>query len=123
MGMLFGRMGGGIGMGSIAIAATNAVIPGVERPTFTTTPTVLYHPNTETGVTLSGSEVTAVSGEEYDLSTTSGPDEATDALGRKFWRFDTDEFLEIPNTYTFNPQAVTVLMVVRAHRVLTDIYL
>ena len=123
MGMVFGRMGGGIGMGSIAIAATNAIIPGVERPTFTTTPTVLYHPNTETGVALSGSEITAVTGEEQNLSTTSGPDEVTDALGRKFWRFDTDEFLEIPNTYTFNPQAFTILMVVRVHRVLTDIYL
>lgn len=96
--------------------------PGLARPDFTSTgltPAFLYHPQTETGVTTASGEVTNVTGlaGSPDMTRgTTGPLEVTDALGRKFWRFRGTDYLELPNTFTSTPRAITIVMVGRQHR-------
>lgn len=99
-------------------AGGGGAVPGTARPSFDLTPLFLYQPQTETGVTLSSGQVTAVTGiGSPDMTApTSGPMEMTDALGRKFWRFRGSDFLEIaPADITFTPRALTVIAVMRQY--------
>lgn len=101
----------GYGLGGRRVGA-----PGFARPQFAQTPLFLYQPQTETGVTLSGGAVTAVTGINSPNLTapTTGPLELTDGLGRKFWRFRGSNFLEIaPADLTVTPRALTVVAVMR----------
>ncbi len=92
------RFGGG--------EASPVVVPGVAATTFPTLPTCHFHPNQQAGaVTKSGSIITAcpdlrglaaLSG----LSSTGsvvGPEERTDLLGRKFWRFNGPQYALLAN--------------------------
>jgi hypothetical protein len=116
---MFG-LGLGFGLGSRG-AGGGGGVPGLARPDFSTigeTALFLYHPHTES-VTLSGAEVTAVTGTSSPNMArgTTGPLEVTDGLGRKFWRFRGSDFLEIaPADITFTPRAITIIMVGRQHK-------
>lgn len=110
------RAGGGI--------APPPPVAGAARPDFAAlglTPAFLFHPNTETGTTLSGNEVTAVAGMGGSPALqrgATGPLERTDALGRKVWSFRGNDYLEaLPANFTSTPRAFTVIMVGRAHSI------
>ena len=92
------RFGGG--------EASPVVVPGVAATTFPTLPTCHFHPNQQAGaVTKSGSIITAcpdlrglaaLSGLS-STSTVVGPEERTDLLGRKFWRFNGPQYATLAN--------------------------
>lgn len=95
--------------------------PGLSRPSFDAAvppPAFLYHPHTDRA-TLNGSEVRSVIGEggAPPLSATgTGPDQRTDGLGRRFWRFEGTDWLELPRAFVSTPRAMTVLMIGRLHQ-------
>ncbi len=94
-------------------------IPGLIRPDFSAiaTPAFLYHPATE-NVTKSGEDITTVAGQSSpDLATSgTGPQEIIDALGRKCWRFEGSDWLDLPLTFTSTPRAMTVFVAGRQHQ-------
>ena len=101
-------------------APTPAPSAGLVRPSLPAAlppPAFLFHPHTER-VTLSGSEVRSVAGEGGPAlaATGTGPDQLTDALGRRFWRFEGTDWLELPHAFVSTPRAMTVLMVGRLHQ-------
>ncbi len=100
--------------------------PGASATTTATTPTVHYHPNSQSA-TLDGSSrvlscpdirgLAALSGVAYGGGTI-GPVEMTDGWGRKFWRFSPTQALLIANTLAgLNSRSMTVFMVMRQHKV------
>lgn len=110
------------GGGSPAPTPTPTPVAGAARPDFTAlglTPAFLFHPDTETGTSLSGAEVTAVAGMAGSPALqrgATGPLQRTDALGRKLWSFRGSDYLEcLPVNFTSTPRAFTILMVGRAH--------
>lgn len=95
--------------------------PGVAATTFATAPAVQYHPHAQAGtVTKSGSVITACP-DLQGLAALSavagtGPVEMTDALGRKFWRFEGTKFAQIAAAYAANTRACSIVFVGRNHR-------
>ena len=95
--------------------------PGLARPSFGTAvppPAFLYYPHSERAVT-NAAEVRSVPGEGGApplAATGTGPDQLTDALGRRFWRFEGTDWLELPRSFVSSPRALTVLMVGRVHQ-------
>lgn len=110
------------GGGSPAPTPTPTPVAGAARPDFAAlglTPAFLFHPDTETGTSLSGAEVTAVAGMAGSPALqrgATGPLQRTDAFGRKLWTFRGSDYLEaLPASFTSTPRAFTILMVGRAH--------
>jgi hypothetical protein len=91
-------------------AVSAGPVAGSAATVFAVAPTVHYHPHSQAGtVSKSGSRITAcpdlrglaaLSGFAADGTTVVGPTEMTDALGRKFWRFNGAEYATIANTLT-----------------------
>ncbi len=99
--------------------STGQTTPGILRPGFgaIAQPAFLYHPQTET-VLKSGGDVVSVTGQlSPDLTSGgTGPREITDGLGRKCWRFEGSEWLDLPLSFTSTPRALTVFVVGRQHK-------
>lgn len=116
-----------LGLGSYARSGTPTPTPtptaGASRVSDWTaavglTPTLYYHPNTET-TTTSGGRLTGVSANSLSPALTpsaSGPKVVTYANGIKAWRAEGSEYLDVPNTFLANPRQVTVFMVARVHK-------
>lgn len=111
---------------TITITDVNEVVPGAAATTFATTPTIHYHPNSQSA-TLSGanlvqscpdlSGLAALSGILTGGSTDVGPEQRTDALGRKFWRFSPGQYLMVSNALTaINSRQCVIMAVWRQHR-------
>lgn len=102
-----GGPSGGTGGGTV----TPATLP--------VAPLMRWHPGASS-VTETNGRVTAAS----DLTglgpltgdAASGPLALTDALGRKFWRFNGSELLNIPNTFVGDNRSMAVFFVGRMHR-------
>lgn len=115
-------------LGVFDIDVTAATVPGQSPTTFSTTPAVHYHPNSQSGgagYTKDGNQVTAcpslgslaaaMSGIGVG-GVTIGPRELTDALGRKFWRFNGAEYAIIANALVMaSSRGFSVVMVGRTH--------
>jgi len=97
---------------------------GITATSFTLAPGVHYHPHSQSA-TLDGNDnviscpdlmgQAAASGIAFDTSTI-GPKQMTDALGRTFWRFTGGQYLLISNMLTgLSARGVTVLGVWRKH--------
>lgn len=100
---------------------TPAPAPGSSATTFTTTPQTQFHPNAQAGsVTKNGSVVTACPDlrglAALSAGSTTGPVEMTDALGRKFWRFEGAQFAQIAAAFAATSQGVSVIFVGRNHK-------
>lgn len=115
------------GAGGPAPTPTPTPVAGAARPDFAAlglTPAFLFHPNSETGTSLSGAEVTAVAGMAGSPALqrgATGPLQRTDALGRKVWSFRGSDYLEaLPASFTSTPRAFTILMVGRAHSIMAN---
>jgi hypothetical protein len=84
------------------------------------TPTARWHPGFSSVVESGGRVVSASDLQGLAAATEGGaglgPLALTDALGRKFWRFDGAQFMNVANALTINNRAVSVFMVGRAHR-------
>jgi len=107
---------------------------GASASSVTTLPNMVqFHPNTNT-VTLSGSRIATATDLKgnYNLTAATvsganytGPQQLTDLLGRKFWRFAIDstgrgQVLQLPDTFVATKRGVTVFMVGRIHRATTN---
>lgn len=95
---------------------------GAHATALTSTPTVHYHAG-DSAATLSSGRVTAADDLMGLADVTGGsggnggPLELTDALGRKFWRFEGSEYLNIAAALeAVSSQALAVFMVGRFHR-------
>ncbi len=101
------------GVGPVTAAAGPATLP--------VTPTARWHPGFST-VTTSGDRVVSATDLMGLAGVTEGaagigPKAMTDALGRKFWRFEGAEFLNVAATLTAaNARDAAVFMVGRMHR-------
>lgn len=122
----------GIGIGlslSFGGGGGSAPVAGASATTFATTPAIHYHPNSQSGgggYTKSGDQVTAcpslgslaaaMSGLQGTSGAVVGPLEMTDALGRKFWRFNGSQAALIDQTLTaVANRGITTVMVARVH--------
>lgn len=117
VGLTVGRV-----LSASALAATGAggAIANVGgAPSLPYTPTGRWHPEYAT-VTLSSGRVASATGENGPTITEGaagiGPVEMTDLLGRKFWRFEGAEYMDVPTSFVANTRAVTVFFVGRIHR-------
>jgi len=106
--------------------AVSAPVSGLTATTFALAPSVHYHPNQQAGeVTKSGTRIVAcpdirglaaASGYLVDGTTVMGPEEMTDGLGRKFWRFRGTDALFVANTLNaMNTRACGIFYVGRVH--------
>lgn len=109
---------------SNSITVASGVVAGVAATTAPTAPAVQYHPNTMTATT-SGSglakRVTAATdlrglANATEGTTGAGAFERTDALGRKFWRFQGAEYMNIAASLVADQRGIAVFMVMRHHR-------
>lgn len=99
-------------------------VSGLSATTFALTPSVHYHPNSQTATLDGTNRVTAcpdlaglasLSGINYSGATI-GPVQMTDGLGRKFWRFRGADAAIIGNALTgLSNRAFGVFMVGRVH--------
>jgi hypothetical protein len=120
----------GIGIGlPFGGAPASAAVAGTSPTVFATTPAIHYHPNSQSGgagYTKSGDNVTAcpslgslaaaMSGIQGTSAAVVGPLEQTDALGRKFWRFNAAQAAMIgPTLSGIANRAITTLIVGRVH--------
>lgn len=97
----------------------DAAVVGGSATSFTTAPQTHFHPHQQAGaVTKSGSVVTACPDLRglAALSAGTGPVEMTDALGRKFWRFEGTAFAQIANAFAANTRGVSFVLVGRIHK-------
>lgn len=107
-----------------APAPTPAPAPapaGTAATTFTTAPQTQFHPHSQAAtVTKSGSIITACPDLKglagLTAGATTGPVEMTDALGRKFWRFEGTAFAQIAATFAANTRGVSAILVGRIHK-------
>lgn len=95
--------------------------PGIAATSFATAPAVHFHPNAQAAVvTKSGNVVTACPDLKglAALSAAGGTGgvEMTDALGRKFWRYEGAQLSQIAAAFASNPQNVAVVFVGRSHQ-------
>lgn len=111
---------------SARYTSSSAVVYGTSATTWSTTPSVSYHPGAQAGtVTKSGSRIVAcpdlqglaaLDGYAADGTTVAGPTEMTDNYGRKFWRFNGTEYAKISNALTsMQNRGIMCLMVGRVH--------
>lgn len=106
---LAARRGGGV-----------APAPGASATSFATTASAHWHAGVST-VATSGGRVTSASDLRGLAGLTegasgAGPKEVTDALGRKCWRFEGAEYLNVASALVGDTRAITVFMVGRHHR-------
>ncbi|MBB5723652.1 hypothetical protein FHS72_003297 [Loktanella ponticola] len=91
-------------------------------PTLPIAVTTRWHPAHST-VTLDGDRVTAASDlaglAHASAPTGAGPTAKIDALGRPFWRFEGDSYLEIADALTLTSRDMSVFFVGRFHQVVT----
>lgn len=113
-------VGIGIGPGFQAARVPTASAPGITLASLPVTPAARWHPGFSTVVTSGGRVVSAT-----DLmglagltegAGGNGPQALTDANGRKFWRFQDSEFLNIAAALVTDNRAVSAFFVGRHHR-------
>lgn len=119
------RLSGGLGLARRRAGGGGAApepVAGEHATTLPTTPTVHYHAG-DSAATLSSGRVTAaddlmgLADVTGGASGNGGPLELTDALGRKFWRFEASEYLNIAAALeAVSSQALAVFLVGRFHR-------
>jgi hypothetical protein len=94
----------------------------VTPPTLPITATTRWHTAHST-VTLDGNRVTSASDLAGLADATApigeGPTAHVDALGRPFWRFESDSYLEIADALTLTTRSMSVFFVGRFHQVVT----
>lgn len=108
-----------------ALSSGVAAAAGLSPTVFPNNPTFHYHANS--GVTTAGSpsRVTAVTDirgfanatEGLDASSLGGPLAETDLLGRPYWNFEGNSYLNVQNTFGANQRAVGFIAVVRMAKV------
>ena len=115
----------GLGLAVMPVLARypggGAAAPGATATSFTTAPQTQFHPHSQAGaVTKNGSVITAcpdIKGlAALSAGGTTGPVEMTDALGRKFWRFEAAAFAQIAATFAANTRGVSAILTGRIHR-------
>lgn len=111
------------------LPARYTTLPGGARTVFGVTPSAEWHPAYSI-VTVAGGRVTNATdlmGSDSSLSLPSlsgwsGPKAMVDPLGRKFWRFEGNEYLDIAKGGTsgpfdtVSPRSMTYCLVARMHR-------
>lgn len=115
-----------LGLTTNTAPSVAAPVAGASPTTFTSTPTVHYHPNSQTA-TLNGSNQVTACPDLLGLAAASGvsfggadvgPNQMTDALGRKFWRFSSGQYLLINNALNaLNMRQMMVFAVWRVAKV------
>lgn len=112
------------GSAAATSAATAPVTaPGTGGPALAAlpvAPAARWHPHVS-AVTTSGGRVTAATdimalADLAEGGAGIGPKALTDALGRKFWRFEGAEFLNVATTLVTDNRAIGIFMVGRHHR-------
>lgn len=102
---------------SFQLEALDAIPPA----TLPTTPTARWIPQFSTVTTSGGRVVSATDlmglADASEGASGVGPLELTDAQGRKFWRFNSTEYMNVASTLTgISNRAIAVFMVGRVHR-------
>lgn len=97
-------------------------IPDPAPPVLPVSVTARWHPAFST-TTLDGDRVSSASDltgmADASAPLGAGPQAMTDALGRPFWRFEGDSYLEIADALVLSTRGMSVFMVGRFHQVST----
>lgn len=115
--------GGDTGGGDTGTGGTGGdTPPDPIPPVLPLTVTTRWHPDFST-VTMDGDRVstaTDLSGlADVSAPAGAGPTALIDSLGRAFWRFESDSYLEVADALTLGTRDMSIFMVGRFHQVVT----